>query len=47
MGNILWNPEKNLIKARFEELHLIGSDDSIEEWDGAYESEDPYHKGSP
>ena len=47
MGNILWNPEKNLIKARFEELHLIGSDDSIEEWDGAYESEDPIIKDPP
>ena len=47
MGNILWNPEKNLIKARFEELHLIGSDDAIEEWDGAYESEDPIIKDPP
>ena len=47
MGNILWNPEKNLIKARFEELHLVGSDDSIEEWDGAYESEDPIIKDPP
>ena len=43
-GNILWNPDKNLIKARFEELHLIGSDDSIEEWEGAYESKDPIIK---
>ena len=47
MGNILWAPEKNLIKARFEELHLIGSDDSIEEWDDAYESEDPIIKNPP
>ena len=47
MGNILWAPEKNLIKARFEELHLVGSDDSIEEWEGAYDSEDPVIKNPP
>lgn len=46
-GNILWNPEKDLIKARFEELHLIGSDESIEEWDDAFETEDPIIKNAP
>jgi len=46
-GNILWDAEKNLVKARFEELHLIGSDASIEEWDGAIESEDPIIKDPP
>ena len=46
-GNILWDPEKNLIKARFEELHLLGSDESIEEWDDAFETEDPIIKNPP
>ncbi|MDA9086454.1 YhdP family protein [Methylophilaceae bacterium] len=46
-GNILWNPKKDLIKARFEELHLIGSDESIEEWDDAFETEDPIIKNAP
>ena len=46
-GNILWDPEKDLIKARFEELHLIGSDESIEEWDDAFETEDPIIKNPP
>lgn len=46
-GNILWDPEKNLIKARFEELHLLGSDESIEEWDNAFETEDPIIKNPP
>lgn len=46
-GNILWDPKKDLIKARFEELHLIGSDESIEEWDDAFETEDPIIKNPP
>ena len=46
-GNILWDPEKDLIKARFEELHLLGSDESIEEWDDAFETEDPIIKNPP
>jgi len=46
-GNILWDPKKDLIKARFEELHLLGSDESIEEWDDAFETEDPIIKNPP